>query len=288
MAVGGSDPQILQDFLSARLSVSRRAAKAMVDARSVWVNGRCVWMARHRLSKGDSVFVQKQAVAAVAKHQDAPSRPQRDEARHIRILWREGDYLVCDKPAGILSCDAEGSVESILRLQEKAPSLVAVHRLDRDTTGCLLFAMNRRAFEDAVAVFKTHRVLKTYRAIAVGRFKFAHQTIDAPLDGKRALSRVARETSGDDACLLRVTIETGRTNQIRRHLASVGHPIAGDRVFGIKSARDPRLMEVPRQMLHASTLEMPDPAHPKRVIKAHSPLPADFRAALKLFGMGRA
>ena len=128
---------------------------------------------------------------------------------------------------------------------------------------------------------------KTYHAIAAGEFKYAHQTIDAPLDGEPAVSRVTREAKTPDASFLRVRIETGRTNQIRRHLASVRAPVVGDRVFGLKSARDPRLMQVPRQMLHASTLAMPNPLDPHAEIKVHSPLPADFRAALRLFGMGK-
>ena len=102
-----------------------------------------------------------------------------------------------------------------------------------------------------------------------------------------AVSRVTREAAGADASFLRVRIETGRTNQIRKHLASVRHPIVGDRVFGLKSARDPRLMQVPRQMLHASTLTLPHPLVPHAEIKAHAPLPADFRACLRLFGMGK-
>jgi 23S rRNA-/tRNA-specific pseudouridylate synthase len=67
----------------------------------------------------------------------------------------------------------------------------------------------------------------------------------------------------------------------------VRFPIVGDRVFGLKNARDPRLMRVSRQMLHASTLTLPDPLSPKNEIKAHSPLPADFRSVLRLFGMGK-
>ena len=92
---------------------------------------------------------------------------------------------------------------------------------------------------------------------------------------------------GDGACFLRLRIETGRTNQIRRHLASVRCPVVGDRVFGLKSARDPRLMQVPRQMLHASTLTLQDPFDSHASISAHSPLPADFRSALALFGLGK-
>ena len=172
-------------------------------------------------------------------------------------------------------------------VQEGVPTLEAVHRLDRDTTGCLLFAKRRAALEAAIEVFKTHKVAKTYHARAAGAFKFAHMTIDDPIDGQDALSRVAREATSADARFLRIRIETGRTNQIRRHLAGVRAPVLGDRVFGLKSARDPRLMCVPRQMLHASTISMPDPMKPRGEIKVHSPLPADFRATLKLFGMGR-
>ena len=98
---------------------------------------------------------------------------------------------------------------------------------------------------------------------------------------------MTREGAGADASFLRIRIETGRTNQIRKHLASVRAPIVGDRVFGLKSARDPRLMRVPRQMLHASTLTLPDPLSPQDENSVHSPLPADFRATLKLFGMGK-
>lgn len=136
-------------------------------------------------------------------------------------------------------------------------------------------------------MFKSHKVSKTYHAIVIGKFNYAYQTIDAALDGQEAVSKVAREAIGDDASFLRVRIETGRTNQIRRHLASVRHPIIGDRVFGLKSARDPRLMQVARQMLHASTLVMPNPMVRGAELRVHSPLPADFRATLRLFGMGK-
>ena len=131
------------------------------------------------------------------------------------------------------------------------------------------------------------QLYNTIDAIVVGRFPYAHQVIDAPLDGQPAVSRVAREGASADASFLRVRIETGRTNQIRRHLASVRFPIVGDRVFGLKRARDARLLQVPRQMLHASTLTLPNPLDLRAEIKAHAPLPADFRATLRLFGMGK-
>ena len=298
LSVNKPDPKVLQDFLVLKFALSRRAAKAAIDGRSVWVNRKCVWIARYALKTGDLVEVpsvvvkgaQRQSAVRQPWGQTPPVKPRGLTPlvrRHVRVLWQDDNYLVCDKPAGHVSCDDPKSVEAILREQEKVPTLEAVHRLDRDTTGCLMFAKNRAALEAAIEEFKTHAVSKVYHAIVVGEFKFAHRLIDTPLDGQNAVSRVTREAKSADASFLRVRIDTGRTNQIRRHLASLRFPIVGDRVFGLKNARDPRLMRVPRQMLHASTLALPHPLSRGGEISVHSPLPADFRAALKLFGMGK-
>ena len=289
LTVSKNDAKFLQDFLAARFNLSRRTAKAMIDGRNVWVNRTCVWIARYSLNTGDTVEIPEAVIKGAIK-QSAPTKsaaPKKEEKRHVRVLWQNDNYLVADKPAGLVSCDDPKSVETILREQEKIPTLEAVHRLDRDTTGCLLFAKNHAALVAAVEMFKTHRVSKVYHAITVGSFKYAHQMINTPLDGQNAVSKVTREATTDDASFLRVRIETGRTNQIRRHLASVRAPIIGDRVFGLKNARDLRMLRVPRQMLHASTLELPDPLKPKEEIKVHSPLPADFRSTLRIFGMGK-
>lgn len=300
LAVAKADPKVLLDFLALKFALSRRTAKAMMDGRSVWVNRRCVWIARYSLRTGDLVEVPQAVVKAAQRQAGRTSGDDRRPAaggrqaaprhtvakRHVRVLWQNEHYLVCDKPAGLVSCDDPKSVESILREQEKIPTLEAVHRLDRDTTGCLMFAKRHAALEAAIEMFRTHKVSKVYHAVVVGAFKFAHRLVDTPIDGQEAVSRIAREASSSDASFLRVAIETGRTNQIRRHLASIRFPIMGDRVFGLKNARDPRLMRVPRQMLHASTLTLPDPLSPKDRISVHSPLPADFRKTLRIFGMG--
>lgn len=295
LTVNKADAKVLLDFLAQKFALSRRAAKAMIDGRSVWVNRTCVWIARYALKTGDLVEVPTAVVKGAQKQSAVNSDPRspipgprsQPPRRHVRVLWSDDNYLVCDKPAGLVSCDDPKSAETILREQERIPTLEAVHRLDRDTTGCLLFAKSHAAFLAAVELFKTHKVSKTYHAIVVGRFAYAHQTIDTPLDGEPAVSRVTREGASDDASFLRVRIETGRTNQIRRHLASIRFPIVGDRVFGLKRARDMRLLQVPRQMLHASTLKLPNPLDRHAEIRAHAPLPADFRAALRLFGMGK-
>ena len=288
LTVNKPDPKVLQDFLALKFSLSRRTAKAMIDGRSIWVNRKCVWIARFALRTGDLVEIPSQVVKGARKQSGGEdARRETKDVRHVRVLWSNESYLVCDKPAGVVSCDDPKSVETILREQEKIPTLEAVHRLDRDTTGCLMFAKNHAAFLAAVEVFKTHKVSKVYHAVTTGSFKYAHQVIDSPIDGQPAVSKVTREGASADASFLRIRIETGRTNQIRKHLASVRAPIVGDRVFGLKSARDSRLMRVPRQMLHASTLTLPDPLSPHDEISVHSPLPADFRATLKLFGMGK-
>ena len=288
LTVNKPDPKVLQDFLALKFSLSRRTAKAMIDGRSIWVNRKCVWIARFALRTGDLVEIPSLVVKGARKQSGGEdARRETKDVRHVRVLWSNESYLVCDKPAGLVSCDDPKSVETILREQEKIPTLEAVHRLDRDTTGCLMFAKNHAAFLAAVEVFKTHKVSKVYHAVATGSFKYAHQVIDSPIDGQPAVSKVTREGASADASFLRIRIETGRTNQIRKHLASVRAPIVGDRVFGLKSARDSRLMRVPRQMLHASTLTLPDPLSPHDEISVHSPLPADFRATLKLFGMGK-
>ena len=291
LTVGREDKKLLQDFLADSLTLSRRCAKAIIDGRHVWVQKKCVWIARFELKTGDKIEIPSHVVKAAKAQSKTPVRNDsevKQEKRHIRVLWQDENYLVCDKPSGLVSCDDPKSVESLLRVQENQPNLEAVHRLDRDTTGCLMFAKRHAGLEKAIELFKTHKVQKTYHAIVAGVFKFAHTRINSPLDGQNALSDVAREAVGEDASLLRVKIETGRTNQIRRHLASIRAPILGDRVFGMKSARDPRLMQVPRQMLHASTLSMPNPMGQKGdSISVHSPLPADFRATLRLFGMAK-
>lgn len=290
----------LQDFLAQRCGLSRRAAKAIIDGRSVWVNRKCVWIAHHALRTGDTVDVPR-AVIEAAKRQPgsdrggaapasakAPALAAAAGARHLRILVETPDYLVIDKPSGMLSCGDPKSAEMALRLQTKIPTIEAVHRLDRDTTGCLLMAKTHTAFMAAVEVFKTHSVKKTYFAIVAGRFAHMHETVSAPLDGKPAVTHVTREMASKEASFLKVRIETGRTNQIRRHLSSMRFPVLGDRMFGLKTARDPKLITVARQMLHASELQLPDPMRGgKNVIKAHSPLPRDFRMCLKTFGMGK-
>ena len=270
----------LQDFLAARLRTTKRAAKAMLDARVVWVNRKLVWIARHALKPGDKVaFVVKPGTGAKQSKEG-------DRAPHVRILWQDSRCLAADKPAGLLT-QGRGSAEELLRRQEGNPAIAAVHRLDKETSGVLLFAKDAEALEAAIAMFRTHRVVKHYAAIVAGRVEREMSTLTETLDGERAVTHLKRLRATPDATFLSVRIETGRTHQIRRHLAGIRHPVVGDRQYGLKRTDDPRLLSVTRQMLHAQELELPNPLTPGEHIRAHAPLPADFRAALKLFSLGK-
>ena len=205
---------------------------------------------------------------------------------HIRVLWQDDAYLAVDKPAGVLT-QGRDSAEELLRVQEGNPGIAAVHRLDRETSGVLLFAKTAEALEAAIAMFKTHRVLKHYAAIVAGEVERQMSTLTETLDGERAVTHLKRLRATPDASFLSLRIETGRTHQIRRHLAGIRHPVVGDRQYGVKKSDDPRVLSVTRQMLHAQELELPHPLLLGQHIRAHAPLPADFRAALKLFGLGK-
>lgn len=273
--------QTLQAFLSRKFAVSLREAKALLDARRVWVNRRLVWMARHPLKAGDAVETPRSAAKGAAIRTANP-----EETRKIRVLVENENYLVVDKPAKMLSV-GKNSVEELLREQTGNPAVCAVHRLDRDTTGCLLLAKSEAAREAAVLVYKTHKVTKLYQAVVAGCYDRKASTLTAELDGERAISHITRIMSNKDASFLKIRIETGRTHQIRRHLSMLHFPVLGDSEYGMRKVRDPRVLTLPRHMLHACSLELQDPLNPREEIRAHSPLPADFRRCLQLFGMGR-
>ncbi len=229
----------LQDFLSNRLKVTKRAAKAMIDARVVWVNRKLVWIARHTLKPGDKVAFVVQRSTGAKQDKTVEERP------HIRILWQDEDYLAIDKPAGVLT-QGKNSAEELLRVQEHNPTIAAVHRWDRETSGGLLFSKHDEALEAAIAMFKTHRVVKLYAALAAGAVDRQNSTLTETIDGERAVTHLKRLQSTADASFLSLRIETGRTHQIRRHLSGIRHPIIGDRQYGVKQSNNPRYLSVDR------------------------------------------
>lgn len=265
----------LSDFLAQKMDASKRMAKHHIDAKVVRVNGQSVWISRHRLRFGDKVHV-----AAAVKSPTAISK----RVDKLVILYEDDDYIVVDKPRGVLVNDADHSLESVIRAQTGLASIVASHRLDRDTTGCVIMSKSSAAHDAVVDVFKRHCVIKTYRTVVYGRWDARSSTIDLPIEGERALSQIHCIRANHDCSHLVVRIETGRTHQIRRHLAMARHPVVGDTRYGPKVVEDERLKELTYPLLHAVELEL---EHPVRggTLKVFSPIPQEFHrwlTALKL------
>ncbi len=259
----------LRDWLAKRLKLSGRRAKTLLDAHNVSVNTRRVWMAGHTLKIGDTVGILEDL------------RNAEPSATPTRVMFQDAAYLVVDKPPGVPT-NGPDSFEERLRTERGETDLIAAHRLDRDTTGCLLVARNRAAFDAVVAIFREQRVDKEYRTIVVGRLHARDRVIDAPVEGQRAISRVTTLSATTAASYLAVKTLTGRTHQIRVHLAGLRHPVLGDRQYGPPSGLTAQQMRVPRQMLHAASLSFPHP-NTGKVVNVQASLPADFKECLASF-----
>lgn len=260
----------LRDFLALRLRLSNKGAKQLLDTRSVFVNGRRIWMARHPLNRGDRV-----EVLAVAPAPPAITR--------AAVLLETDDYVVVNKPPGILS-NGPGSAETGLQAALRLPGVAAVHRLDRDTSGCLLFAKHPAARAHAIRVFRERRVTKTYRALVLGNMRGIRRTVSIPIQQQQAVTHLRVLDAAPRASHVEAQLETGRTHQLRRHLQAIGHPVLGDREYAAGRILPPELRQVPRQMLHALRLELPLSGGARPLICV-APLPEDFQAWLSRLGL---
>jgi len=266
----GENGVFLQDLLAGRLGLSRNKAKQIIDSRNVFVNRKRVWMARHSLRSNDRVELP-----------DMESPDAVANTGRIRILFEENDYLVVNKIPGMLS-NGNNSIEEKLRKQIHLPQLLAVHRLDKDTSGCFLLAKNQAAFEKMLPLFQQHAVTKTYEAIVAGQVEPRTRTIRTPIDGQPAVSHLQVVTANRYASHLRISIETGRTHQIRKHLLSIGHPVLGDKNYGTRLPASARTISITRQMLHASSIQFIHPVT-GAPIHARAALPSDFISCLHNF-----
>jgi len=258
----------LDRFLAARLSLSRHRAKDLLDQRLVFVNQRRTWIAHHPLEPGD--------VVEVAPPFARPPSPWSD------ILFQDRHVVIVNKNAGYLS-EGEDSVEQALRRRLGSRTLRVAHRLDQDTSGCLLLAGTETIRRRCVALFRARRVTKEYLAIVHGSFR-RPRTIRAALDGHPAVSQVEPVFIGQIASLVRVVTLTGRKHQVRRHLAFIGFPVAGDRMYATGAIVEDRLRRLPRQMLHALTLRLPHPVTGIPITATAAP-PPEFRAAIRYLGL---
>lgn len=217
----------------------------------------------------------------------------------LEILLEDADLLIVNKPAGLTVHPAPGHPSGTLvnALLSAVPDLAGiggelrpgiVHRLDKDTSGLLVVAKSDAAHRALAAQFKAHTAQRTYLAVVRGRVRRDAGTITAALGrhpvrrtriavvprGRRAVTHYTVLERFRDATLLSCRLETGRTHQIRVHLAHAGHPLIGDPVYG--RARAP---EIARQALHAARLEFAHPRTGRRVTCA-APVPDDFARLL--------
>jgi len=262
-------------FLAAHQQLSNHKAKALLDARRVFVNGQRIWMARHRLEPGDCVEIQAADPPSGFTNGPVVSRET--------VLHESSDYLIANKPAGMLA-NGPQSLEFVLRRLLGKPALTAVHRLDRDTSGCLLFAQNAEAETRIRPLFVQHRLRKMYHAIVSGFVPGPEQEITHAIDHRSARTLVRTLDANKRASHLWIELETGRTHQIRRHLVAIGHPLLGDQQYATRREVSPQERTIRRQMLHAYELAFRHPVTGKPV-HAKAPLPNDFTACLRKFGL---
>lgn len=285
-----SDSERLDRFVTERLAdTSRSYVQRLIEAGDVLVNGDTP-RASFKLTTGDAVEVRV---------------PRPDEPTEITpaiipipIVYEDDDVMIFDKPAGLVVHPApgheHGTLVNVLRwLRPEAITPGAerpgiVHRLDKDTSGLIVVAKTERARLSLLKQWQHRDVIKEYVTLVIGQVPEERGTIDAPIgrdpnnrkrmavvrEGRPALSHFQVSARYPGYTLLDVTIETGRTHQIRVHCAFIKHPVAGDTLYGGR-VRD---LPLGRQFLHAKRLQFHLPGGES--IDVEAPLPDDLAAVL--------
>jgi 23S rRNA pseudouridine1911/1915/1917 synthase len=286
-----ADGARLDRFLSVPLG-SRARAQAAIDAGLVTVDGR-PRLKRHAVHTGERVVV-----AAV----DAPAiAPTADEAVPYEVAFEDEQLLVVDKPAGVVVHPARGHRTGTLAQAltgraaggEEQWRAGIVHRLDRDTSGLLVVAKSDAVHRALKALLAARGLHREYLALVQGHPPARTGTIDAPI-GRHRRDRLLMSIDTDDprearthfeierllahSALIRVVLDTGRTHQIRVHMAAIGHPVCGDSQYGTAGEFGLR-----RQFLHSARLAFTHPVT-EEAVDVRSDLPGDLREALTQAG----
>lgn len=281
------DGQRLDVFLAEPLGSRARAAR-LIEAGAVTVSGKVV-VKRHKLSAGDEVVVDEPVEPQAPTEVDAPT--------NLVVRFEDDSLLVVDKPAGLVVHPAPGHAHGTMSqlLSGKAAGgddewrAGIVHRLDKNTSGLLVVAKSEAVHRELKNALQRRDIHREYLALVDGRPESRSGTIDAPIGrDRRARTKISTETDAPRearthfeiveamprATLLRVTLETGRTHQIRAHLKAIGLPVCGDPDYGRKD-----VYGLQRQFLHAARLTFGHPVSGED-IDVESPLPADLDEAL--------
>ena len=294
----------LDQFLAGPLG-SRARAQRLIEQGAVTVDGR-PRAKRFALTAGVEVVVEEARAGAgpgVGGPAGAPAvgEPAGAPALRFGIAWEDQHLLVVDKPAGLVVHPARGHREGTLAQAlagratggEDVGRAGIVHRLDRDTSGLLVVALSEEAHRGLRAALGARRIEREYLALVEGRPSARTGTIEAPI-GRDRRERTVHSTRTDRprearthfeierslprTTLLRVRLETGRTHQIRAHMAAIGHPVCGDRQYGGGPSGD-RLV-LTRQFLHSAKLRFTHPST-GAPIACESKLPVDLLRALE-------
>lgn len=298
--VGDDDAgRTVQRLLHDHLGISNAEAKGLIASGCVKRNGRLAPRVDERVDRGDVV-----EVVALAGKKYAGSDRKTRVAEGYRVLHEDDDLVIVEKDAGIVTVPAGAAagdslhellLESYRKRGHKRPQLHVVHRIDRFTSGLVVFARTHPAYLELKAQFKARTPERIYLAIAEGsvepeRGRLVHSLAEHAKSlkvhvvpggqGGRLASLSYRVLERFDAAtLLEVRLETGRRNQIRVQLAASGHPLIGDVSYGQPSAL------LPRVALHAHRLTLTAPRRPKK-LRFESPLPEDLRRLLRVLRAG--
>ena len=282
----------LDAFLSADGALTRSQAARLIAEGRVRVNGKPATKSA-RLSGGETVTVDVPQLRETAlPPQDIP----------LDVVYEDDDVIVVNKPTGLVVHPAPGHPDGTLVNAllhhcgdslsgiggEKRPGIV--HRIDRDTSGLIIAAKNDAAHLALSAQLKDHSLSRTYECLVTGNMKQDSGTVDAPIGrssadrkkmavvptGRRAVTHWEVVARYPGVTHLRCRLETGRTHQIRVHMAYIGHPILGDTVYGAKKP----VPGLTGQCLHATGLRF---IHPRtgEPVELHCPLPPEFTAMLQ-------
>ncbi|MBR4706619.1 MAG: RluA family pseudouridine synthase [Pseudobutyrivibrio sp.] len=268
---------------------SRSYYQKAIDGGFVLVNGRQV-KSKYQTKLGDEIVVSIEPVKEIdIVPEDIP----------IEILYEDEDVIVVNKPKGMVVHPAPGHYTGTLvngLMYHCKDSLSGingeirpgiVHRIDMNTTGSLLVCKNDKAHNDIAAQIKVHSVNRIYKGIVIGNFKEMEGTVNAPIgrnskdrkkmavvsDGREAITHFTVLEQYKGYAYVQFKLETGRTHQIRVHMAHIGHPLLGDDVYG-KPARN-----LQGQTLHAQTIGFIQPST-KEYVEVNAPLPEYFEEQL--------
>lgn len=293
------DGERLDRIVSMLWDCSRSEASALIGDGEVRVDGEVATTKSRRVTEGESVELQVTVAAG-------PGLPQPQEEMELHVVHADESVIVIDKTAGVVVHPAPGHPDGTLvnSLLARFPELAdvgepqrpgIVHRLDRDTSGLMVVARTQAAYETLVEALSEHRVDRRYLALVYGRPETPQGTIEAPVGrSRRDPMRMAVTQAGRSATthyslnstwhepavsLLDLALETGRTHQIRVHLASMGWYVVGDPTYGRSLPGHP----LTRPFLHAVTLGFVHPAD-GREVSFQSPLATELQGVIDALG----